>query len=306
MNKPKFPQKPSDPGLPGNLFLYLRDDAWADTWVNGGKVPLSPASNYRREEDERSGIFTPDEVRHVSLDGFDAPTEKFVESIMSTLPPMVQFKDVSWFDGTNSGRLDGYVMQQDRNSLILCFASIFSRKLLNRFGDKNAVVRVIDPRRLLTILGEQIGVPTQYRRIQYTSGPRRNTFLKSKADAWQHEVRMAWFPEVVETRWVVLPPGIAVKLDIAQAGNVEFDPRDQYESDFDRWALENDQFWEDVNEWNWWHHNNPSPSPEPILPRPHHTHPIAFPTDAHGQFSATQLPNRAERRRAAAKKRRLK
>lgn len=41
------------------VYLYLEKEEWADAWVNGGEIPITPASNY--QSDERIGTMTPDE-----------------------------------------------------------------------------------------------------------------------------------------------------------------------------------------------------------------------------------------------------
>lgn len=47
-------------------YLFLNEDWHADSWVNGGEVPLSMASNYR--DTERGGVRTPDENVHSTFD----------------------------------------------------------------------------------------------------------------------------------------------------------------------------------------------------------------------------------------------
>ena len=40
-------------------FVYLENEVYSNTWINGGKIPIKLASSYKSEE--RKANFTPDE-----------------------------------------------------------------------------------------------------------------------------------------------------------------------------------------------------------------------------------------------------
>lgn len=184
-----------------SLYLYLNEHWHADSWVNGGPIPINPASTYKSLE--RSGIFTPDEnLIHKS------------EVDLFSLSPIFEFSDggvrgLSVIDCTQYGDPLPNIYKADLcedDGLILSFSSRLSRIVARKMG-KKACVKIIDIQVLKCAIDEQLGVSSESDYCQYTSGHERNHFLKSELDSWQAEFRLFW--PIAKKVEVVLPPGIA-------------------------------------------------------------------------------------------------
>lgn len=170
-----------------SLYLYLNEHWHADTWVNGGLIPISPASTYRSME--RSGINTPDEnlIHKSELD---------IRSIRSVLgiPPGTQIRGLTIekfnLNGVELPRVQDAQYYYD-DGLILSFSSrlthVVARKLC-----KKACVKILDMDQLKSSFDEQLGVKSEANFCRYTSGHERNHFLKSELDSWQAELRLFW------------------------------------------------------------------------------------------------------------------
>ncbi|EFE8088340.1 TPA: hypothetical protein ACYZ6U_000302 [Escherichia coli] len=184
-------------------YLYLKCDDFADTWVNGGVVPLFQASTYKNED--RIGVLTPDENQ---IDNSSHDLNSFGENVIfgknargyigSITGPGISIKNV-WMD------------RRTEDGLILCLSnrrSNFIAKKLFKF----ACVEINDVNKLKDILDEQIGKIGTMGPCSYTSSHHRNHFLKSKLDSWQDEYRIFW--KDTENIKVEIPPGIAKRIPI--------------------------------------------------------------------------------------------
>jgi hypothetical protein len=209
------------------LYIYLNQPEHVSAWVDGGSVPINPASFYR--SDARGGVMTPDENHILRVTGIDP--EAFVAG--PSLPPMIAFEDplgaippasrsrmysieisnvrVSR-RGAPTRRLNGRIETGMMDGLILSMTTVLSAGLARRFGGKKAAVRIRDLRILIETLDDQIRVKCKAGRVAYTGRPDRNHFLKSRADNWQAEYRLLWLTDDVKQRWVELPPGIATEV----------------------------------------------------------------------------------------------
>ena len=115
--------------------------------------------------------------------------------------------------------VDGF----ERDCLILSFSKTLSIEQMHRFEGKRAVVRLIDPSRLLLEINDQLGVRGDMREVEYTRGLDRGDFLKSIEDGWQSEVRMRWPTDDGQQRTVTLSAGHAELIDLGTATPVEGD-----------------------------------------------------------------------------------
>ena len=189
-------------------FLYLTKKQWVNPWINGGEIPISLASSYLSTV--RSDTRTPDEnlINDMNID-------------IQQLRPLISvsagggLRNATFRNNFVNGRRlpevqDGNYFHED--GLILSFSLQKSRGLATRMG-KEACVKILDIDYLKQCIDKQLGLNGTLRRCEYTAGPNRNHFLKSKADSWQLELRIFW--PGGSARQVVLPSGIAelVSLD---------------------------------------------------------------------------------------------
>ncbi|AQT10332.1 hypothetical protein [Pseudomonas protegens] len=183
-------------------FLYLTQAEWADAWVNGGAIPLSLASTYKRMD--RDGIFTPDEnlIHESSVD-------------LRVLSPAISFGETPNIRGfTGTGNYYNGVRLPDvhnanfytEDGLIQSFCNVMDPAIGERFG-KAACVRIYDIDRLRKHLDKRLGRRSKFGDCEYTRDHQRGHFLKSQDDAWQQEYRFFWPSR--EARSVVLPSGVA-------------------------------------------------------------------------------------------------
>ena len=179
-------------------YLYLTRPEWADTWVNGGEIPIKPASTYL--SDVRSGTNTPDETR---IHSFPQHVDSFKPHI-----------GIGWAKGMvlRGNIIDG-VLQPDSvvdhyrdDGIILSFCNQASHEIMTKLG-KTACVQIDPIEELKAGIDEQLGLKGLAGICRYTSDHRRDHFLKSVDDAWQSEYRLFWRlqREVV----VKIPPGLA-------------------------------------------------------------------------------------------------
>lgn len=185
-----------------SLYLYLNEHWHADTWVNGGVIPINPASTYRSVE--RAGVLTPDEnLIHKS------------EVDIRSLSPFISVNPSAGLKGlTMIGcEMDGMPIPDfydadfyEDDGLILSFScrltGVIARKM-----KKKACVRIIDMGGLKQHLDMSLGAESIAKYCEYTSGHQRNHFLKSDLDSWQAEFRMFW--TITKKVEVQLPPGMA-------------------------------------------------------------------------------------------------
>ena len=183
-------------------YLYLTKVEWTSAWVEGGSIPLSLASKYKRMD--RDGIYTPDEnlIHESTID-------------LRSLSPFISFGDTPNVKGfTFTGNMfNGMPLPEVRNAsfyiedgLIQSFCNVFDIGIAKRLG-KEACVRVHDINKLRKYMDKRLGRRSQYGDCMYTSDHQRGHFLKSKDDAWQKEYRFFW-PTRQECS-VLLPAGVA-------------------------------------------------------------------------------------------------
>jgi len=109
------------------LYLYLSQREWADTWINGGQVLLTPA---RRYLGERKGTATPDELHHERWDGV---SEAQLAGFFDTGVGSANFR-------IEAARIDRYAQE----AIILCFSFSRNESTMARFGNKSCCIEIID------------------------------------------------------------------------------------------------------------------------------------------------------------------
>lgn len=183
------------------LYRYLKELEHANAYINGGNIPLFPARSYLAEE--RTGIFTPDEVLQQSLT--NAPIEAInalgkisgdarVRMFGATITVGdYTFKDVNYYRGTE-------------DSLVLCFATKMDKSLAEKLG-KTVCVEISEIDFLVNEISKQLGVQGESGHCTYTNSVDRNHFLKSTQDSWQEEYRIVW-RGIKEQTIVKIPSGI--------------------------------------------------------------------------------------------------
>lgn len=170
-----------------SLYLYLNEHAYADTWVNGGKIPINPASTYRSME--RSGIYTPDEnLIHSS------PVDLTKLTQLMDVAPGVRIEGLNLYGCYNDGQpvptVENAAYYED-DGLILSFSYRLT-KILARKMNKKCCVKILDMPTLKKHIDEQLGVESKAGPCQYTWEHQRSHFLKSDEDVWQEEYRLFW------------------------------------------------------------------------------------------------------------------
>ncbi len=189
----------------GQKFLYLEKEEFAETWVNGGDVPLRLASSSL--SDLRVGTKTPDEgLIHESTWDFRQFGNMFDEL------KNVSFRGTS-INGTQLPDNIGANYHSD-DGLILSLSNVHSDDICQRLG-KTVCVRIDDVVALKSALDSQLGVESWVGDCKYTSDHQRNHFLKSTEDSWQQEYRLFWPVIEKPERWVKIPAGLASKVHYA-------------------------------------------------------------------------------------------
>lgn len=197
-------------------YLYLSKVEYADAWINGGRVPLSLARKYLRQE--RGGIYTPDENRLL-----DANAD------IGLMPPGLDIRGVKavWSIGNlyNGAKLpDIQAINGYQEALIHCMSNDVDADAAGRMG-KVACVRIRSIERLKAVLDAEVGAESRAGRCIYTDEQRQiDHFVKSLHDRWQNEYRLVW-PGITEAREVDLPSGIAEPVDVEIRPWVEVDGR---------------------------------------------------------------------------------
>lgn len=208
-------------GVPhrGDLFLYLTKAEWATSWINGGSIPLSKASDYLAAE--QSGTMTPDEVKQRQSVGLGAEIADAVD-LDSVGSVWMTNCTVNGLHG-RSGQV--HTAQQD--SWILCFSnnlSVAIRDELKKPADGGAVVKISDPHVLLRAIDQQMGVQGHLAAISYTDSIDRSTFVKGLGSRAQREVRMAWDIVSEQPKMVEIPAGTAELVDLATCQEIHIAP----------------------------------------------------------------------------------
>jgi hypothetical protein len=180
-------------------YLYLTKPEWQESWIHGGKIPISLASSYLNEK--RAGTGTPDEnlIHDSSVDLTKIPGIRIGLNV----------RGISMTNITRNGQRlpdvkNGSLYKED--GLILSFCNTSSVDVMQRLG-KAACVKIVDMHLLRSIIDEQLGMIGQMAQCRYTGDHQRGHFLKHNLDSWQQEYRMFWKGTMPRT--VLLPPGIA-------------------------------------------------------------------------------------------------
>ena len=186
-----------------SVYLYLEKEEFAKTWVNGGKVPIKPASYYL--SDERDGTKTPDENRiyRSSVDITSLGPKFIVEED-------ADIRGFSFIGCTSDGVpypdiINAYYYKED--GLILSFCNHFSIDTAHKLG-KVICVEICDVRKTKREIDAQLGIVGNMKKCKYTDDHQRDHFLKFKDDSWQDEFRIFWDCQQGE-RWVTIPPDTA-------------------------------------------------------------------------------------------------
>jgi hypothetical protein len=188
-------------------YLYLTKAEWANTWINGGVVPIKLASSYLSQE--RIGVKTPDENL---VDNTPVPLSSLKEFIR--IDNDSDIHDFTFAGNVSIGQ-DGRkrllpnmynVSRYREDVLVLCFSNTCSLNLLKKL-EKAVCIEIESVNQLKQILDRQLGVVGEARNCDYTIGHQRNHFLKSKEDEWQQEYRICW--KSSKEAFVTIPTGFA-------------------------------------------------------------------------------------------------
>lgn len=194
-------------------YLYLREKAYAETWINGGDVPINPAALYL--DTVRDGTRTPDEVMQRSITG--GSMNFLTESGFLRIAPGATVTGLVLENNTIYGmRMPGRIEidQHPEHSLILCMSNVYDVAIMERLGHK-AAVRIPSVAALKACLDPQVGADSMCGRVDYTTElGNRGHFLKSTDDRWQNEYRLVWVSDGLgaEAKWVTLEAGLAEPL----------------------------------------------------------------------------------------------
>jgi hypothetical protein len=200
----------------GPIYLYLKNEHFAETWTSGGLVPLGKASDYRSSQ--RGGTMTPDEVLQDRVIGASRQLQQqFVhvhggEEVFfyDNIGDYVSDDGKRMFGKIPSFRVDRY----EEDAQILCASTVGSAAIMRRLKKTRAVV-IERPGDLIAVLDEQIGMPSRAGGVRYTVGQDRSHFLKGLADAWQYEYRITWLNKPAQTLQVNIPGGLARHVRVA-------------------------------------------------------------------------------------------
>jgi hypothetical protein len=179
-------------------YLYLREEAHAKTWTEGGVVPLLTASTYWSEE--RQGTSTPDEFQR---NNYNIDPRPYID-----IRGGLAIRNAVVFDspGSRPRLLNGEQWLED--GLVFCATSADpSWDVMKRFG-KKCCVRIDDIAVLKAIFDRQVGTVSEMGPCIYTADHRRETaFEKGLGDKWQAEFRFHWKGKPATS--VVIPGGLA-------------------------------------------------------------------------------------------------
>lgn len=186
-------------------YLYLNFPEWKDAWINGGKIPLNPASVYKRMD--RDGIYTPDEnLIYESTHDLDQlePIVKVGVGARNVSIGKIISNGVTIAENVQASRYE-------EDGVILSLCNRKSKSIAKKLK-KQACVKIINFELLKKAIDEQLGKVSIAKPCKYTDSYERNHFLKSTEDEWQDEFRLFWdHQEKVE---IILPKGIAKSVKI--------------------------------------------------------------------------------------------
>ncbi len=188
------------------VYVYLPQATYVNTWVSGGRLPLSLASKYKAVE--RHGALTPDEnlIHHATGNALPVLREFGID------PNRGSEVVNSLFIGSSGLVVVDRVAIRD--GLVLCFSKTLSSVVAGRFYRK-LCVRLDDVKSLKRILDDQLGSVSQAASCDYVNDYTRDHFVKSERDSWQDEFRLFW-PEIQTASTVVLPAGVATQVPLTE------------------------------------------------------------------------------------------
>ncbi|MGP5551526.1 hypothetical protein ACTXNE_12740 [Psychrobacter namhaensis] len=191
------------------IYLYLEKEEWAEAWVNGGKIPITPASAYLA--DEREGVMTPDEnlihksevpIPSLRQFGFDIGGVRNLNMSGNRIIKNVNgIEEVTHVPDIKNG---SYYKE---DGLILSFCNHLSPATALKLG-KVICVELTNIAKTKKQLDKRLGIRGEMKKCEYTEDHQRNHFLKHKDDAWQDEYRIFWKSQQGR-RWVTIPSGTA-------------------------------------------------------------------------------------------------
>lgn len=194
---------------PRKKYLYLTKKEWVYSWINGGQVPISLASSYRK--DYHDGIYTKDEntLRHLK-----GTSEEVINLLV---------KDDSNGKGTITINSEKIVVnkqivgknvlyhQSPQDGLILSFCNHFNPQTAIRLK-KTACVEINDIYALFEQINSQLEIKGIAQNCDYTTTFQRSHFLKGMKDNWQDEFRLFW--DIQESRNIIIWPGTATEIKL--------------------------------------------------------------------------------------------
>ena len=188
------------------LYLYLTYPEWCEAWINGGSVPLSLASKYLSSE--RTGVKTPDEVHQVRWDGANQSQLAGLIGIEGSA------RDIRFINCSLNGRVipDTRIDIFQEDALILCLSTKRSKDIQDRLN-KSCCVEIAEFDSLLMAVKDQFGDRMLYGPVRYTTSEERSHFMKSQADSWMQEYRIA-IPSASSDMNLILPQGIGKPIAI--------------------------------------------------------------------------------------------
>ena len=190
-------------------FKYLERQEFAKTWIEGGFVPINPASAYYSSE--RGGKFTPDELMQRSLVG---PMQGLIDSrvigIQQNTNANITVRNCLIIDPSGVQVIDyaAHLVRRE-DSYIDCYSTELS-SVLSIELQRNFVVEISDIEALASAFDRQIGLRSLRRAVDYTDSYDRSHFVKSNSDSWQKEFRLVWMKDGVEPFLVEVPSGLCI------------------------------------------------------------------------------------------------
>lgn len=183
-------------------YLYLTEHEWANSWINGGEIPLKLASTYL--SDKRDGTLTPDEnLIHKS----EFPINEYQQYGIA----IKDCKDITITGFLHDGQKTPDVHNADyytEDGLILSFSNTYNKDIAKNLGKKSCV-KINNMKRLKHIIDKQLKSVGEMKKCLYTDDHNRNHFLKSDLDMWQDEFRIFWNITKFKSINIVIPSGIA-------------------------------------------------------------------------------------------------
>ena len=190
-------------------FKYLERQEFAKTWIEGGFVPINPASAYYSSE--RGGKFTPDELMQRSLVG---PMQRLIDSrvigIQQNTNTNITMRNCRIIDPSGVQVIDyaAHLVKRE-DSYIDCYSTELS-SVLSKELKRDFVVEIVDVESLARAFDQQVGIDSVRGVVDYTDGYERSHFVKSVGDSWQKEFRLVWMKDGIDPLFLEVPPGLCV------------------------------------------------------------------------------------------------